>query len=463
MNTGVIKLTMKQAERYAILRKAEARFITVREAAEKLGISQRQVQRLKKEVRDNGAAALVHKNTLRKPAHALSEEMEAKILKVRKQAGYRDSNFNHFKELLEVNFNIIISYSALYRLLKDDGIKSPMTRRRFKPHRRRKRRPDAGSLVQIDASPFDWLNIGQDLELHGGIDDATGQVTGLYLCQNECMLGYYEAIRRMIGIFGVPEAVYADRHTIFRSPNADKRERLDTPNSVSVNDTQLGRAMRELGVQIIAARSPQAKGRIERLWGTLQSRLPVEFALKGIKDIAAANEFLAAYIFAYNSEFAVEPQERDSSFLSLDERLNLDHVLCIKEERVIDHGHVFSYKGTRLQIVDCDYASLIPNKARVTVMISPRIGVKAAYKTIVFDTIPAPIKAKASASNAQAAPVTTEATATPHSTESSDSAPKRDPFIPKDGLLWKPGLESYQEVMEILQDVFMKPYATRSP
>lgn len=450
MKTGVVTLTMEQLKRLDVVKKAIAGFITVKEAAQKLGLSERQVQRLKRKVGEEDAVALVHKNTLRKPSHAMPDAVRTKILEIREQPGYKVSNFNHFLELLEVNHGIKVSYSTLYRMLVEEGIKSPKTRRRFKPHRRRKRRSESGSLVQMDASPYDWLSTDTMLELHGSMDDATGQVTGLYLCRNECMLGYHEVMRRMIGAFGVPEAVYADRHTIFRSPNADKRERIDSPKGTSVNETQFGRAMTELGIQIIAARSPQAKGRIERLWETLQSRLPVEFSIHKVRTIEEANKYLESYIYAYNSEFGVEPESSESSFMPLDERLNLDNILCVKDERILDYGHVFSYGGKRLQVMENEYAVYLPPKAKVTVMASPRIGIRVAYKNIVFETKAAPPKGtKASPDKVQME----------HEKDRDKVRQKAEPFVPKDGLPWRPGLESYQECMEIIQKIFCTPYS----
>ena len=446
MKTGVISLTREQHDRLDTINKANAGFITVREAAEVLGISQRQVQRLKKEVRENGPAALIHKNSNRKPNHAISQELKTQILKIRKKPGYKDANFKHFQELLDVNFHINISYCALYNLLKEAGEKSPKKRRRFKAHRRRKRRPQAGSLIQIDASPHDWLGIGSSLALHGTVDDATGQVTGLYLCKNECMLGYYEVMRRMIGVFGIPDAIYADRHTIFRSPNADKAKAVDAPPGIKAHETQFGRALSELRIQIIAARSPQAKGRIERLWETLQSRLPVEFAIRGIRDLDAANDFLKDYIFAYNSEFAIEPEDRDNAFLPLDEGLNLDYILCIKEQRQLDNGQVFSYKGKRFQIEKSPYSDWLPPKAKITVMLSPYIGIKAAHKNMVFDTKPATKKtgyAKKEVSKSDAEP---------------KSCRSEFAWTPTVGMIWEPGQPSFRETFEIIQEIFDRPY-----
>lgn len=448
MKTGVISLTKKQHDRLDVINKANASFITVREAAEKLGISERQIHRLKNEVREKGPAALIHQNSNRIPAHALSGKTKEKILSIRKKPGYCKANFRHFQELLETEHGITISYSALYRLLSEDGIKSPKTRRRFKPHRRRKRRPQAGSLIQMDASPYEWLDNGYTLALHGAIDDATGQVTGLYLCKNECLLGYFEIMRRMIGIYGVPDAAYADRHTIFRSPNADKAKAADAPPGIKVHETQFGRALSELGIQIIAARSPQAKGRVERLWETLQSRLPVELAIRDIKDIDTANEFLKTYIFAFNSEFAVEPQDSDNAFLPLEEGKNLDHILCVKEKRSLDSGHEFSYGRKRFQIEDSPYVNWLPPKADITVMTSPYIGIMVAYKNYVFTTKPALPKR-----SAKETPFSKEKDKTSHVNSPSTR------WEPKDGLPWKPGLPSYRESLEIIHEIFNKPFS----
>ena len=447
MKMGVISLTREQHNRLDTINKSISGFITVNEAAATLGISARQVQRLKKEVKDKGPVALIHKNTNRTPNNAISDKMKTKILEVRKQSGYKESNFSHFRELLSEHKQIEVSYSALYRLLTADGEKSPKKRRRFKKHRQRKRREQSGSLVQIDASSHDWLGLGNMLSMHGTIDDATGQITGLYLCKNECMLGYHEVMRRMIGVFGIPDAIYADRHTIFRSPNADKAKAVDAPADMKVNETQFGRAMSELRIHIIAARSPQAKGRIERLWGTLQSRLPVEFEIRGIKDVDTANAFLRDYIYAYNSEFAVEPEDSESAFLPLDDEVNLDYILCIKETRKLDNGQVFSYNGNRFQIEKSDYSNWLPPKAEITVIVSPHVGVKVAYKNFVFGTLPAPKKEAR----------TVKGEYTKHEKHPSIFR-SHNAWMPKDGLVWKPGLQSYHEMFEIVQDIFEKPF-----
>jgi transposase len=386
MEKDIIIMSTKQLSRYDIISKAIAGYITVNEAAAALGVSTRQVKRIKKRVAASGVAAVIHGNIGRAPASKITEARREEIIGIFKQAEYKACNFKHFQELLSERHGIEISYSALYKLLRGDGAASPKTRRRFKPHRRRKRRPQAGLLLQTDATPFAWFQGDRArYALHGCIDDATGQLTGLYMCKNECLLGYYEVTRRTIVNFGVPAAIYADRHTIFQSPNAKKHE-IDA--SVPMNDTQFGRALKELGITLIAARSPQAKGRIERLWDTLQSRLPVEFALNGITTIAEANEFLERYIYAFNSAFAVEPENADSAFRKLREGEDLDTILCVKEKRCIDAGGVFAYGGRSYQVAYGAGSPPLPAKSRVEVLVGQVIGIKAAYKGRVFDVLP---------------------------------------------------------------------------
>ena len=379
-------MTRKQLNRYEVINKANAGVITVREAAEALGLSERQIKRLKKKVAEEGAAAVIHKNTLKIPNHAMPQETADKILEIKRSEDYIKCNFKHYQELLSEHHGIDISYSALYGLLTADGIKSPHTRRRFKPHRRRKRKPQAGLPLQVDATPFAWFKGDKKpYALHGAIDDATGQITGLFLTKNECLHGYFEMIRRTIESFGIPASLYADRHTIFQSPNKTKAE-IDP--KLTVNDTQFGRALKELEIQLIAARSPQAKGRIERLWKTLQDRLPVEFAIRGIATIDAANEFLKTYIYAFNSVFAVEPEKADSMFRRPPETLNLDYILCIKEKRAIDAGGVFSFGGRSFKVVETYSIGIIPKNAKINVLTDPRFGIKAEYRNIVFDVLP---------------------------------------------------------------------------
>ena len=144
--------------------------------------------------------------------------------------------------------------------------------------------------------------------------------------------------------------------------------------------------MDELGINIIKAYSPQAKGRIERLWGTLQARLPVEFKIHGITTIEQANVFLAEFMVKYNEKFGVVPEDDNPAFRSLDSNINLDHILCVKKERTIIEGSAFSYGGQYYQLIKGDKKAGALPKAKITVLSSNKIGVKAMYSDVVYDT-----------------------------------------------------------------------------
>ena len=297
MKERLITLSLEQLKAFKVINRFIDKSITRQQAAELLSLSPHQISRLKKGVLESGAEFLVHKNTGRKPAHATVDETKEKVLAIHSQPEFQQVNFLHFKDILFEQYDISLSYSSLSSILKNAGIESPMKKKiRHRTHRR-KRNPHSGQLIQIDATPFEWFGTSIKYALHGAIDDATGEVVGLYMTQNECLFGYLEMMRQCCLDSGVPQSVYSDCHTIFRSPKTGQLTVDELIADKTVNLTQFGRSMHELGVDLIFAKTPQAKGRIERLWVTLQSRLPVEFAMRGIKTINEANAFLKDYRF----------------------------------------------------------------------------------------------------------------------------------------------------------------------
>lgn len=359
------------------------------EAAEVMGLSKRQVIRLKGEYKKLGIDALVHKNIGKSPSHAFSEELRQEIINLKNSKIFQKANFCHFRDILgREKYNIHISYSSLHSILTSAGIKSPKTRRAAKQHRRRKRKAREGIMLQMDASPFDWLNDGLEYSIHGAIDDATGKVGALYMCKNECLQGYFEVMRSLIKINGIPISVYADRHAIFVSHKEGKLTIEEQLEGVTVNDTQFGRAIKELGITLIKAKSPQAKGRIERLWETLQSRLPIEFSMEGITTIDAANAFLAAYVIEYNAQFAEEAAESEKSYRELSPAVNLDNILCNIENRIFDNGGVFSYYNRTYMILTDKTDRVLPHRGNINVLVSPVFGVRARFAGIVYDVTP---------------------------------------------------------------------------
>ncbi|MCJ7806647.1 MAG: ISNCY family transposase [Clostridia bacterium] len=377
-------LTQKEIMKLQIVNKALEGTLTVKEAAAVLGLSERQVKRLKKGVASGGPSFVIHKNRSRSPINAIAADTKVNIIRL-KETKYKQANFSHFTELLAEHENVLTSRASIQRILNSAGIKSPKKHRKPKKYQRRKRKAQAGLLVQLDASPFAWLGGKMRYSLHGAIDDATGILLGLFLTKNECLNGYFALMEQVFTGFGIPAQLYSDRHTIFFVPKK-KSLSVDEQLAGKVNPlTQFGRAMDELGIKIIPAGSPQAKGRIERLWGTLQSRLMVELELAGINTAKQANTFFPDYCLRFNQRFAVEPACPDSAFGCLDERINLDYILCIKEERKLDGNHTFSFKGRSYQI-NCPGPSA-PPRAKVMVLYSPKFGVMASYQGQVYPTL----------------------------------------------------------------------------
>ena len=376
-------MTQGQINRYHTIKNSLDGKLTVAEAATALGISERQVKRLRNGVRREGAAFLIHKSKGRRSPQAISDEEKRKIQELYRGDLYNGANFLHFGELLSEYEGISHSYSTIRKALTAGGIESPKKRRRYKPHRRRKRKAQEGLLVQIDASPFEWFGGRSKYSLHGGIDDATGKFVGAYMAKNECLHGYYEVMRQIIERDGIPASAYSDRHTIFVSPKDGKLTVQEQLDGKLINDTQFGRAMKELGITLILARSPQAKGRIERMWETLQSRLVIEFRIHGIKTPDAANAFLAEYLPKLNEQFAVEPELTEKVYTP--NTMDLDLVLCVKEKRVVDKGGVFSFSGKLWKITN---SGLPSGKFNAEVIASPIRGIMALYKGTMLDVFP---------------------------------------------------------------------------
>ena len=378
--------SQKRQHRIGVITKFIDGDISRLQAAELAKISERQVTRIAKEVKDLGAGAVLHKNIGNKPANSIDIEVEEAILKVYSRPEYHNVNFLHFCDLLRDRHGILIPYPSLVSILKRHKKESPKKQKRRKVRKKRHRKNHPGELVQIDASPFAWFRNGIEYSLHGAIDDATGKIVGLYLCKNECRHGYFEVMRYCALNFGVPLSLYSDNHTIFRSPKDGKLTIEDSLQGKEANLTQFGRAMDELGVNIIFAKSAPAKGRVERMWETLQSRLPVEFAIDGIKTVEEANEYLTAKIIPYfNGKWAVEA-EAGPIYVPLREDVDIDTILCVKEKRRVDNAGVFSFGNKTFQIAD-DGFPIISKGQKIDVLIGMRIGIMVSYKGRVFKTV----------------------------------------------------------------------------
>lgn len=362
------------------IRKITNKECTIAIAAESLGLSIRQVKRIKKGYLEKGIESIIHGNLNRKPKHAISEELKKQIIDLKLSDKYKDANIAHFSELIEENElkDIKIKYETIFKILKEHGIKSPKKHRKVKQHHRRKRLECCGKMLQIDATPYDWFGDGIKNNIHGAIDDATGKITGLYMTENECLEGYFNMMKVTLKEFGRPVSLYSDRHLILHP--LKEISVLDQLDGVVKNETHFSKAMKELNINMIRAYSPQAKGRIERLWQTLQSRLPVEFKIHDINTIKKANIFLKKYIRKFNKKFSVQAGE--NIFNKLPEGIDLKYILCRKEKRKLNRGGTFSLSN-KIFKVNTKY---IPFESTVNVLISNDIGIVVEYKGKYYGT-----------------------------------------------------------------------------
>lgn len=346
MGQETVTLTRAELKKVVVVEKILDGHMTNGEGAAALGLTVRQVIRLKKKyLAEGGAQALAHGNRGRKPEHAISEMTKEHVVMLYK-AKYHGSNNCHFAELLEEHEAVELSSSSVRRILVEAGIKQPKQRRRSKAHQPRKRKPQAGMLWQIDATPYAWLeDRASAFALHAAIDDATGTVVGAVFRPTECREGYSLVMQQGIQKYGIPLGLYSDRHNIFRSP----QERLTVEQELageSVPLSQFGKAMAELHIVHIKAMTPQAKGRIERLWKTFQDRLVIELRLLGVETLEEANAALPQLLEKHNRKFAVAAKDTTSAYIPLDPSVNLNHVFTIREYRQLGTGNTLSYNGT---------------------------------------------------------------------------------------------------------------------
>ncbi len=344
----MVTLSLKEERRLQLLNEIERRHITGKQGAEILELSLRHFRRLLAAYRQEGATALSHGNRGRKPAHALDETVKDKVLSLAKSK-YAGFNTQHLTECLAEREQLTLSRSTVRRLLLADGVPSPRKRRAPHHRSRRERFAQEGMLLQIDASKHDWLEgRGPDMALLGAIDDATGKVADAFFREQEDSEGYFHLLRRIMVTSGLPHALYHDGHAVFQPPR-EEEPTIEEQLTGKKHLTQFGRLLDELGITSIRSRSPQARGRVERLWGTFQDRLVSELRLAAASTIAEANEVLRVYLPEHNRKFAVPARESGSGFRSVP--ANAKEHFCFKYIRTVGLDNVIRIGPHRLQIL----------------------------------------------------------------------------------------------------------------
>ncbi len=298
-----ITLNEKQRRRCEIVTRLIARKISNSEASELLRVGSRQVRRIRRRYEADGLETVVHGNQGRPSPRRTKASI---IDRLRELAGttarYHDFNVSHLADLLARDEGIKIPRSTLSRLLITHRIRQPRRTKQVVKRMQRERKSAEGMMLQTDASPHDWLEgRGPEMDLLGAIDDATGKVVYVHFRKSEDQVGYLLMLRTVALTYGLPHILYHDRHTILRSP---KQATIEDELAGRQPQSQIQRVMEQLGITSIPALSPQAKGRIERLWQTFQDRLIKEMRLAGIDSLEQANAFLETFIPAYNERFA---------------------------------------------------------------------------------------------------------------------------------------------------------------
>jgi transposase len=342
-------MAQKEWTRKDVLERHRNGKLTGRQAAEILKISERQFRRLQKVYKPSKLDGIRHGNRGKRPSNKTSSRLTAQILALfaGEFVGFNDS---HFVECLKEEYDICIGRSTVQRIARAAGLKPARKRKSRRYRGRRQREGQRGKMLLWDGSHHDWLEgRGPKLCMMGAIEDATGELlAGAHFGLQETSAGYLRVLRDVVAENGVPHCIYMDRHGSLRRNDeywtlAEELQGEQTP-------TQVGQALRELDINSIFALSPQAKGRVERMWGTLQDRMVSEMRRKKISTLEEANQFLDAYRMRFNQRFAKEAREVAPAWRKKAPGLCIDDVCSFRYEAVVSNDNLVSIDGIKIQI-----------------------------------------------------------------------------------------------------------------
>jgi hypothetical protein len=350
----IIMVRPKELGYLHVIRKVLDKELNQRDASEILSVSVRQIRRIAKRVRAEGDKGVIHRSRGRVSNRRISEEVKNRVIQ-RYRSEYCDFGPTLASEKLWERDQIQVNDETLRLwLLKSGDWKK---RRKRRGHRRwRERKAHYGEMVQMDGSHHDWFEgRGPECVLMGYIDDATGKVFGRFY-EYEGTFPAMDSFKQYISRYGLPMRVYLDRHTTYKS-NAKVTVEDVLYDEIPLSEFE--RALKELGVEVVHAYSAQAKGRVERLFGTLQDRLVKEMRLRGIQTIQEGNDFLKKYLPVYNRRFSVEALNPVNLHRPLPKGLDLNSILCIKAERTLRKDFTVAYNRKLYQIEEKTAASKV--------------------------------------------------------------------------------------------------------
>ena len=382
----------KEQRRLQVLNRMLAGAVGGAQAAVLLGVSERHSWRLLAAYRKEGAAGLAHGNRGQTPWNRCPDPVRERVVALAQERRYGGCNHSHFTELVAEHEAVHLARPTIRRILLAAGLGSPRKRRAPQHRSRRERMPQEGMLLQWDGSPHHWLEgRGPRLTLVGAVDDATGVPLAGHFRLQEDAQGYLLVLRDVLRSKGIPLAIYRDRHGIFERPG-HQAWTLTEELAGERFPTQVQRALAELGIESIAAHSPQAKGRIERLWQTFQDRLVIELRLAEANTLEEAERVLQDYLPRFGQRFGVPPAQPGSAYRPLPLDLDLDRVCCFKYQRTVGNDNTVRLGEHRLQIQHDEQRA---SYARATVEVDERLdgSLAVSYQGRCLVTTPAPPEA----------------------------------------------------------------------
>lgn len=343
----IIIMTRKELKRLYVIQKTLSRSVKQTKAGELLSLSERQIRRIVKRVREQGDEGVIHRSRGRKAHNATDEKTRAKILRLY-EAKYNGFGPTLLSEKLFENEKIQKSDETLRKWLLTAGLWQRKRKRR-KYRRWRERKHYRGEMVQMDGSHHDWLEgRGPALVLMGYIDDADNKAYGRFY-EYEGTLPAMDSFKRYIRKNGLPQMVYFDNHSTYKSPGkATIEEELENRDPMS----QFERALNELEVRFMHAKSAPAKGRVERLFRTLQDRLVKELRLAGAKTLQEANAVLDKFLPKFNKRFSVKPNKKESLYRPVPKGLNLDEILCKQTKHALRNDFTVAHDKRLYQVLE---------------------------------------------------------------------------------------------------------------
>jgi transposase len=363
------RLTMSEALQHAVLTQYLENKLALDEACDRLGVHRTTLWRKCQRLQEQGPQGLAHR--LRGQASNAGEDPAVKkaVLNLFEK-DYQPHGFRvaHFYQEASDRFPKPVSYSTVVRWLKAEGL-TQKAHKGWKHRSRRPRREAFGEMLQMDTSIHDWLGWDKNIALVSNMDDCTNVICGAHLTYTDTTLANMTVLKQTILSYGLFASLYVDRSAVFKVTRTGGRGRIQQPTYDTAYTTQVERSLDELGIELLYAYSPQAKGRIERSFQTWQSRLIPELKKQGIRELEKANSYIReVFVPRYNERFADNPQKYPSAFVPLRLPIDLDRILAERYELTVGNDHIVSSKqaGLKLKILPSAHR-LSYAKAKVTV------------------------------------------------------------------------------------------------